>query len=64
MPRDRDALSLLVGYIEAATIVGGIDMLNEHIIAGRLRAITVNDRPGSPSLFPRSVLERLARNFW
>ena len=55
---DTDA-SLLVGYLEAATIVGGIDALNEFIARGALAPIRLNDRPGAPSMFPRSLLERV-----
>lgn len=57
---DTDA-SLLVGYLEAATIVGGIDALNEFIARGALAPIRLNDKSGAPSMFPRSLLERLAR---
>lgn len=49
--RDNDA-TLLVRYEVAAEIVGGVDRLNEHIVAGRLKPIPLNDRPGAPSMFP------------
>jgi hypothetical protein len=56
-----DERSLLVTYAEAAQIVGGTDVLNAHIANGLLKPTRVNDRPGAPSLFPRSMVERLAR---
>jgi len=52
--------SFLVTDREAADLLGGADVLDAHIGAGRVKAIPLNDRPGSPTMFPRSVIERLA----
>ena len=60
-PNAGENATLLVGGLEAAEIVGGMDALNEHITAGRLKPIRLNDRPGAASMFRRSLLERLAR---
>jgi hypothetical protein len=52
--------TLLVGYVEAGEILG-VDKLNAAIASGVLRPIKVNNNPGAPRLFPRSLVERLAR---
>lgn len=59
MRADGNTPPLLVGYLEAAKIVGGLDALNEFIARGALAPIRLNNKPGSPNLFPRSLLERL-----
>ena len=61
MRDDDEQPSLLVSYAEAEKIVG-TDILNQAIADGRIRAFTLNDRPGAPSVFPRSVVERLRRS--
>jgi hypothetical protein len=58
MGADDDGPSLLVTYYEAGKILG-VDQLDEAIATGRLRPIRLNDRPGAPSMFPRSLVERL-----
>jgi hypothetical protein len=60
MRDNEDEPSLLVSYAEAENIIGA-DILNQAIAAGRIRAIPLNDRPGAPSMFPRSVVERIRR---
>jgi hypothetical protein len=61
MRDDDEQPSLLVSYAEAEKICGA-DILNQAIADGRIRAFTLNDRPGAPSVFPRSVVERLRRS--
>jgi hypothetical protein len=61
MRDNEDEPSLLVSYAEAENIIGA-DVLNQAIADGRIRAFTLNDRPGAPSVFPRSVVERLRRS--
>jgi hypothetical protein len=54
--------SLLVSYHAAVAIFGGsASALNEAIASGALKAIQINDRPGSPNLFSRRRCEQLAR---
>jgi hypothetical protein len=50
----------VLGYLEAAELLG-LDRLNGLIADERLIPIRLNDRPGAPSVFNRSAIERLAR---
>jgi hypothetical protein len=58
MADDED--SLLISYDKAEQILGRAG-LNQLIAPGRLRPFPLNDRPGAPSMLPRSRVARMAR---
>ena len=60
MPAADDDPSLLVSYAKACAIAG-TDRIDAAIASGKLRAIRLNDKPGAPNLFPKSLVEKLAR---
>jgi hypothetical protein len=59
MPADDDP-SLLITYAKACAIAG-TDRIDAAIAAGKIKPVPFNTKPGAPSLFPRSLVERLAR---
>jgi len=59
-PGEARTPSLLLTYDEVVAVLGA-DALNEAIAGGRLHPIPLNDRPGAPSMFRRSAVERLVR---